>query len=319
MDRYRILTYYSEACELRDSIICSPRMAIIYPVYGCNLACEGCLCGSSNQTKVFMPLDKLKKLLGELKEVGVKSIELCGGGEPLLHPDIEHIIKCIHNMGFSLGIMTNGTLLNPQLGELIVKYATYIRISVYENTWCNVNKKIQMLLELKRHNNLSIQIGGKLLVSKSNCDFIIPEVERLNEMGCDLISIKAKRNSNDELDDAELAELQKELKQMNIKKLSANLSKSICSVKCWMNPIHTLIDPFGEVYICCYYMGREREHSLGNAFEQRFSDIWWSKLHLEKITQIKQDACNAYDCRWHQYNELMGELFETNKVQHQFC
>ena len=85
-----------------------------------------------------------------------------------------------------------------------------------------------------------------------------------------------------------------------------------------MTPIHTLIDPYGDVYICCYYMGRETEHRIGNVFEQPVSEIWGSQEHLNKLRSIDPAKCNVFDCRWHVYNQKMSELL-NNDLLHEFC
>ena len=85
-----------------------------------------------------------------------------------------------------------------------------------------------------------------------------------------------------------------------------------------MTPIHTLIDPMGKVFICCYYMNREEEHCIGNVFEKPFSEIWGSMEHLEKLRHLEKEKCNVFDCRWHRYNEKMSDLF-SNNLLHPFC
>jgi radical SAM protein with 4Fe4S-binding SPASM domain len=320
MNNPKILTFYNEASLLINGQIPSPRTAIIYPVYGCNLKCMGCLCSSTNKEKHFMDIKDFEKMIDNLKDNGVKAVEFCGGGEPLMHPQIERMIKYItqdKNMAF--GIMTNGTLLNDELSKLIIKEAEYIRISVYDNTFKTAYNKLERLIELKKEYNSKTIVSGKFLLSKRNKDKIKEQCIELSKLELEMISVKAERNSEDEIDDEEAISVQNELNSINRGIIKADLKKSYIKERCWMAPIHALIDPFGNIYICCYYMNREDSHKIGNLFEKPFEEIWGSDIHKEKLNNIKISECNVYDCRWHGYNEQMRKLLEGNKLDYLFC
>jgi hypothetical protein len=53
-DRGRILSYYKEACMIKQGIMPWPRMAIVYPVYGCNRNCTGCMYGDYNKIEAIV-------------------------------------------------------------------------------------------------------------------------------------------------------------------------------------------------------------------------------------------------------------------------
>ena len=309
--------YYHEALVLSSGGICLPRMAIIYPVYGCNLCCEGCLCNDFNREKVYMDPGEFRNLTVQLKSLGVKSIEFCGGGEPLLHPDIKDMIKWVTDeLQLSLGVMTNGTLLDDELAELLASRTNYTRVSLYKNSYRTAMNNIQRLIEAKERSSSDTIIGAKFLADPNNQDFVLEGVKENAALpGVNYISVKALREGDRILD---YSELEEKIRKIDSTKISADLRKSCLKEKCWMSPIHTLIDPLGNVYICCYYMGREKEHCIGNVFKKPFAEIWGSEEHREKLNGITPKACNVFDCRWHKYNDEMHELL-TNNTLHQFC
>ena len=67
-----------------------------------------------------LSVERFKELVDELKVMGVSGIEFCGGGEPLLYPGIEEVIKYITNKQIQLGVFTNGSMLNKYYKLLIV-------------------------------------------------------------------------------------------------------------------------------------------------------------------------------------------------------
>ena len=292
-------------------------MAIIYVTYGCNFSCNGCLCNQFNAEKVFMDFEQFKRITTQLKEYGVKSIELGGGGEPLLHPDIEKIINWIVNkLHLHLGIITNGSMLYYKpLCCLIADKADYIRVSLYENSYNSVIKKVEKLIQIKEAINGKATIGIKFLADQNNQNFILSAIKQSVLIpGINHISVKAKRGDSQIFD---YSVLQKQINDLHDERICVNLNKTILTEKCWLSPIHTMIDPKGNVYICCYYMDREKEHCIGNILEKDFDQIWGSQEHLSKLNHINPHKCNIYDCRWHNYNKDMSEFL--NNVHHQFC
>ena len=312
------LLFYNEALELYCGEICrSPRMAIIYVVYGCNFSCKGCLCSSFNMKKEYMDLEKFKNVTLQLKKQGVKSIELCGGGEPMLHPNIKKMISWVtDNLHMSLGIMSNGSMIDDELSYLIATRVNYLRVSVYDHSYNFVIKKIKRLIEIRDEVEGDVVIGVKFLIDKTNEQLVLERIKEItNNVEIDLVSVKAKRGEKEIMD---YADIENKINSLNNKKVNVNLKKTYLKGKCWMSPIHTLIDPFGDVYICCYYMNRKEEHCIGNVFKKSFAEIWGSEEHIEKISNIDARECNVFDCRWHKYNEQMLEILKRN-THHQFC
>jgi len=315
----KIMSFYNDALYMYcGEITKTPRMAIIYPVYGCNFSCKGCLCADYNQEKIYMDFEKFKDLTLQLKAQGVKAIEFCGGGEPLLHPQANEMISWILNrLHLDFGIITNGSMLTDELMYTLLTRAKYVRVSLYINSYDAVIKKVRKLVEMKKQLGSETVIGAKFLVDEDTKEQIIELVKRTTTVGVDHVSVKALRGEDAEVTD--LQSVEDEIKSLNIDNLRCDLSKSKLTVPCWMSPIHTLIDPVGDVYICCYYMDRKDEHRIGNVFEKPFSEIWGSDTHRRKIANIDMKKCNVFDCRWHKYNKDMLEFFETNKIQHEFC
>ena len=72
----------------------------------CNLRCPKCYYKAEGE----IAYPQFLSLFGEWKRAGVKSIAI-GGGEPMLHPNIEQVCKEAKLCGFYLAITTNGTII----------------------------------------------------------------------------------------------------------------------------------------------------------------------------------------------------------------
>ena len=77
-----------------------------------------------------MMKDDVFKIIDDASQMGVFEFNITGG-EPLLHPDIEEILKYIYEAGMRTRIYTNGYLITDRLIELFKKLDVYrVRISV---------------------------------------------------------------------------------------------------------------------------------------------------------------------------------------------
>src|SRR5215831_6243692 len=86
-------------------------LAHIIPTRRCNLACGYC-----NEYDDFSPPIATEVMLRRIDLLaGLRTaIVTISGGEPLMHPEIEQIIKRIRHHGMIAGMITNGYLLTPK-------------------------------------------------------------------------------------------------------------------------------------------------------------------------------------------------------------
>tara|TARA_R110002094_G_scaffold28421_2_gene41357 strand:+ start:817 stop:1914 length:1098 start_codon:yes stop_codon:yes gene_type:complete len=83
----------------------------------------------------FMPFADIEQSLRDLRELGAKSLELTGGGNPLLYRDreagktITDVIRCAHDLGYEIGIITNShdlKRLDPDVHAMV----KWVRVSL---------------------------------------------------------------------------------------------------------------------------------------------------------------------------------------------
>ena len=88
-----------------------PFLVHIIPMRRCNLDCG--YCNEFDDVSKPVPLEEIKKRLDILAEMGTSIITI-SGGEPLLHPDIDEVIRHIRQRGMIAGMITNGFFLNKE-------------------------------------------------------------------------------------------------------------------------------------------------------------------------------------------------------------
>ena len=92
----------------------------------CNLRCD--FCPGTRREKGFLPPEQFRVLAGRLRPY-VTYLYLHVMGEPLLHPQLRELLEAAGEMGFSICLTTNGTLLDQQ-GPLLLSGPPLHKVSI---------------------------------------------------------------------------------------------------------------------------------------------------------------------------------------------
>lgn len=107
----------STSDEIKEFLGCEPLQAASLRVtMACNLRCKQCYAIAGKRMENELTLAEVKKLLDELKDLGVIRIFFTGG-EPFARPDMLEILKYADKNNFAMYISTNGTLVRPDVIE----------------------------------------------------------------------------------------------------------------------------------------------------------------------------------------------------------
>ncbi len=98
-----------------------PNLLLVDPTSACNLTCAGCWAGKYSDRNSLDP-QRLDRLFGEAKELGIHWIVL-SGGEPLAYPHLFDLLAKHRDMAFMA--YTNGTLINEKVADRIVEVGNF--------------------------------------------------------------------------------------------------------------------------------------------------------------------------------------------------
>ncbi len=88
--------------------------------YRCNLRCKHCLVEGGTEYKYgTLSQEERRLVLDSLKDTPVRAVQFIGG-EPLLCSDLSDLIIQVRNMGLRSSVVTNGTLINEDIAELLL-------------------------------------------------------------------------------------------------------------------------------------------------------------------------------------------------------
>ena len=329
----KVLLHKDKLYELQKQDIVVPVCCEIDLTDGfCNNKCRHCFFSTNTKnTPIIMQLDRLKSVLEELKALGVKAIEFSGGGEPTTHPDIVDIINYTYNLGFDIGIVTNGNLLN-KLYSVLDKFS-FIRISLdsaspdtYEkvhgvNTFDIVINNIRGAVDLIGGNKIGI---GYLIVPHNKED-IISCVKLARNLGCRFIQYRPA-SLEKSVDNSYWHSAYEEVKKAesyatsNFQVFNAgikwgHLSQERNYHKCSTSSLVAVIKANGDVPLCVLKRN-EKENILGNIYQNSFKDIYFSHKHLDIIHNNDLSKCRK-PCKHDSYN-IMFESLKSHLLHENF-
>ncbi len=174
----------------------------------CTLRCE--FCSVVNREKSYeINFDDLMAATTKFIALGIKTVEITGGGDPLLYPRLNEYLAYLLHCGVKVGIITNGIGINKKIEPAILSDLSWIRISSnvldyrdeidlpknfkgtlgFSYCWTEGLSTEEQLLKIK---DIALKNDVKYIRMVPNClstkeelqkqhDFLIPLVEKVGE------------------------------------------------------------------------------------------------------------------------------------------
>ncbi len=294
----------------------------------CNFRCGHCCFNSYSQSNpTFINSKRLAEVLADAKSLGARAVEFVGGGEPTTHPEIALLVETAHKLGYEIGFVTNGYLLERIFS--VARYCTYVRISLdagYPETFAKVHGVDgfdEVLENIGRLGSYmpSRDIGLSFLISAYNPT--LKEMDRavniVRELGLGYIVFKPAHLERP---------LPKEFWQVvleNIKKLKSRYpgvnvyggfefpsrwkylsNKRDYGSFCWVKPLNCVIMANGDIPLCFLYR-RHKDKTIGNIYSDDFRDIWFGSRHLEMWKSQRVETC-PYPCKFDGPNRIVSSI-----------
>lgn len=303
----------------------------IYPIYievglhgGCNHRCLFCSFDFLNYKPVILPLDAIEDFISQAATKGVKSILYSGEGEPLLHPNINEIVRLTKNSNIDVALSTNGINFSREKAENLLPFLSWVRFSISAGTrksYALVHRakesdfdlaiaNIREAVKIKNRHKLRCTIGVQFLLIPQNEKDIFSLISILGDFGVDYLVVKpysshpsSKKKLNFILKNKNLDIVKKKI--FDVSRGRVNIifrQNSISKIKKKKPYGHCLGIPFiahiaanGEVYPCNNFVGN-KNFSFGNISTQNFEDIWQGEKR-KSIIEMIEERWNVNKCR----------------------
>ncbi|HPM76126.1 MAG TPA: radical SAM protein [bacterium] len=342
--QFKIFNHIDRVWAILRGELAPPVTLEIDPTNVCNHNCIWCIDSRHRETnKSVLPRELALQALSDARAMGVHSLVVKGGGEPLVYPHIVELLQHAKDIGLEVGIITNGErLLEHQ--DIIRRTCSWVRVSLdagSAETHNNVHRPANPLAYER------IWQGIEALSADVLCGVIyIIHPETFHEMpiaakraratGCRYIGFK-RVVADSELFDTEMymtidanyvfAKHNYETENFSVMGFRIyNFSKGPKGRPyelCLGHHLVGILCANGTLYACCSTRGIE-EYAIGNIHEQRLPDIWQGARRREVLAKITAGKCkhicpgHTSYMRYDHYNELFAYLARGQKPHGNF-
>lgn len=306
----KIYYYLDQIEKLNKGEFVAPISCEIDPSNKCNLKCGFCMFGDWRENhKEDLELDMYISLIGELQQMGTRSITFTGGGEPTMNPNFNLMAKMAKSLGFQIGLVTNGLLLNKidNLEDFL-----FIRVSLDAHNkedyikvkgvdaFDTVLENITLALDKNKTIGLSYVVGP----------YNNKDLEQAEALACDLgvsyIQIKPSY-VNDR------GEIFTDFEYPDGRAIVTKRFVAEDNVPCTVAALVGIVGANGDVYYCCQGRGVDRL-ILGNLKDKTFKQLWTERMELKPNVSL----CPM--CRYMNYTRAYKSILEDGDLffQHRY-
>ncbi len=163
-----------------------PVLVHLIPTRRCNLSCA--YCNEYDDHSAPVSTAELFRRVDLLADLGAMAVTL-SGGEPLLHPDLEAVIRRIRARGMLCGVITNGYLLTPErIRRLNRAGLDYLQLSIDNLAPNAASRKSLKVLEpklrwLSDHAEFAVTVNSVLGGGITNPDDVLAIAHRVRSLG----------------------------------------------------------------------------------------------------------------------------------------
>jgi MoaA/NifB/PqqE/SkfB family radical SAM enzyme len=348
----------SKALSHRDRLLAISRGDFLPPVSVkieltnvCNHDCHFCAYRRIVQDaarKELLPTELVLSLIDELAAGGAKAVMFTGGGEPLLHPEIETIFARCRQRSLSHALITNGTRLS-RLSDDAVGGLTWVRFSINagdDETYAKVHGADasewgRVWTQVSRAANKKVfpklTVGVSFVVTTWNAAGLERAAATAQLAGADYVHFRPAFRGPDtelerQLDPSEVSDALGRLEELERETAGsfrvygiARRFQEIAApprehIHCRSTPLVAYVLPSGDVSLCTLVRGasfnpKVKEPFLGNLHNARFFDLWNTPRHKQLIEGLSSSGCER--CHFAEYNRALA-LVEQDALHADF-
>jgi organic radical activating enzyme len=278
-----------------------PIMIHLSPTNVCNLKCTFC-CFANRTRGEILDLDRLKKCVKDFRSLGTSALEFTGGGEPTLYPYINEAIDYSYDLGYSLGICTNGSSLRKVRDWNKFKW---VRLGIY-----SIDNDYAIDLEYIR--SFNVEISAAYVWNKPDIGKFHKMLDFVNEQKIPTrIAANAIKDPVEVESDMDILRQQCNGRLGNFAFISDFNFKTVRrNDKCYMYLIKPFVFTDGNVYACpSSELSTENNKNMNDTFKICSIE---ELLQFYTETGIIPKNYSCTFCKYCQQNELLEDaLLET--------
>ncbi len=328
-----------------ENKLVAPTHIRIKPINLCNHNCWYCAyrndslqLGDSIELKDAIPEEKMREIISDIIDMGVKAVTFSGGGEPLIYKSLPEHIEKLSQAGVKVAALSNGSNLKGKMAEAFSRYGTWIRISIdawdddsYTKARGVPDGSFTRLLDNMKafiDSGTECVLGVSFIIGRENYEHIYEACSRFKEIGVNHVklsgvvvgnSVKEINDYHETISDAVAKQIKKS-ETLNDSKFNA------------VNHYHQLEDRFIKGYNSCPYLMyltiigadscvytcQDKAYTnsglLGSLNDKSFKEFWFSEENNKRIFSFNPSIECQHHCVTHLKNlSILDFVNEMNE------
>lgn len=343
---YSNLKIFAHSKEL-DAIGRGERVSPIYirikPTNYCNHNCYYCSYADSAlglrdsvNRQDQIPWEKMREIIRDLDEMGVKAVTFSGGGEPLVYPHIVETMQGMLGAGIDISVITNGQLLKGDRAETL-QHAKWVRISfdsadaetygrvrkIPHSAFDEVCKNIHDFAQIKGDN---CELGVNFVINHENANQVYRMAEMVKELGVNHIKYTARVTKDlfdyhapfreSVVEQIHKAEELSDAKFRVINKYEGDFDSALVFhrgyEKCYINRIFCVIAADSKVYYC-HDKAYVVSGVVGDISNRSFKELWFDSEVVRRYKEFDPCIECNHHCVYDDRNELLNTFYSLDR------
>ena len=336
IDTHKLMYHPRRVTEWMDGVDTYPIYVEVSPSGACNHRCSFCALDFMGYDDMFLKPDVLGDCLSELARLGVRSVHYAGEGEPLLHPDMAHMVRHTTKAGMDVGISTNGVLLGSLVAAELLPHCSWIKVSLnagragtyarihgckasdFDLVWDN----LAAACELRKFNGYECALGVQMVVLPENENEVYLLAERARDVGMDYVVFKpyarhpsTRKEYGDDTSKFLYTDGAKKLEtedfKVVVRERTLHRTAEDCRPydRCLALPFWCYIDSRGDVWGCYRHL-KDAGFRYGSIYSEAFEKLWNRNKRNECLEMMKGfdiSQCGV-SCRMDEINRYLWRL-----------
>ena len=288
-----------------------------------------------------IPWPKIKEILADCADMGVRAIQYTGGGEPTVHPQWLEAIVETDRLGMDAAMVSNGVLIQNQRDAELTALCKWVRISIdagdaatyagirgcsethFQRAW----DAVTFLRRARERMGTGTLLGVGFVVTPDNWGGVLKAARLAKTAGDDNFRISAQFSSEAErpfsgfakacADLCEQAESELNDKHFHVfNRFSSrldDLKQAPDYDRCGYQYVTTYIGGDQNAYRCCIQSYNDRG-LLGSIKDQKFSQLWNAQRRLHDMQAFDARSCAA--CQFNNINRTLDYVLNHDDPTH---
>ncbi len=328
----RAFKYPDRIQAIRDGTVAGPVHVQLILSDLCNQACAHCCYrdessntwremfadGGNHNPNRMLPFGKVIEILDDCAEMGVRGIELTGGGDPTIHKQFASIVDAINARGIKWSIVTNGV--RPQ----DLSTASWARVSLdaaLPETYAKQHGVASWHFQRALDTIKAWKTSVSFVVAPNNWREIYDAAVLVKSLGAQSFRIRPYQSVDGGKLFAEFIDEAKALSERAValadgtfdvdyqldSELDALESGAQDYDRCGFQYFKTWIGADQNLYRCCIYAYSPRG-LIGSIKGRRFKDVW-REIAIPDFKKFSARGCE--NCRYAPTNRAINEVVDA--------